>query len=204
MPSFVYRSRSIASAACFAATLLALSFSVAHAAEGGDDRSLYLPLDPIITNLAASEQSMPLARAVKLIAPLSAAMPAHKAPVDDLQSLQQADADSASGSVRTAQPAADPIDAEQGSDDGGTHYLRAQISLRFPTLQAKEDAQTRIPEIRSRILLLLSARSPGQLKTAAQKEALASAITLLARAPGDRDEPPHQVSSALITDFIVQ
>jgi len=248
-PKSRLRSRSIGFALSFGAVFSLFSQSV-FSAEGAEDKSLFLPLDAIIVNMAAAGRSMPLPQAIKAVAPF--AKKKTPPPDDDAedeipaatsQPEQDPPAPGAGPGMQTAgavaplnqkprarvasaslspAPAAmlagiaamnesaptpkaqAPQPSASYAEDEGEHYLRVKITLGFPDQEAKAEAKAWLPLIRSRMIELLSSQSPSTIRTPEQKEALSQALVAISRAPSARGAAPHGVSSAFITDLIVQ
>jgi flagellar FliL protein len=59
---------------------------------------------------------------------------------------------------------------------GSEKYLQTEISLRLSGLEVVEEIKGRIPEVRSRVLMLLSTKTAQELLTATGKQSLAEAI----------------------------
>ena len=87
--------------------------------------------------------------------------------------------------------------------ENGEHLLQTTFSLKVTDATIEEALKQRLPEVRSRLLLLLSSKKPSELVSTEGKQALANEIaaevnkTLEAGAPGP-------VQSVYFTNFIVQ
>jgi flagellar FliL protein len=86
----------------------------------------------------------------------------------------------------------------------GDRFLHTGLSLKV----ADSDTQARLaqylPEARSRILLLLSARQPAELATVEGKQKLAHDIQAAISKPFAAGLPPQKVLDVLFTSFVVQ
>src|SRR5690554_4727400 len=82
--------------------------------------------------------------------------------------------------------------------------LYAGLALRVDDERSGMVLRTHMPELHSRLLLLLSGQSAEQLITPGGKEALADSILAMLAQPLAEDLPPAAVSAVLFTDFIVQ
>lgn len=99
-----------------------------------------------------------------------------------------------------------PLDAftvNLKSEDGD-RFLHTGLSLKV----ADSDTQARLaqyqPEARSRILLILSARQPGDLATVEGKRKLAQDIQQAVSQPFASGLPPQKILDVLFTSFVVQ
>lgn len=112
---------------------------------------------------------------------------------------------------RAALPASEPIFVPVGSmtvnlqdDSFGQRLLYTGFSLKVNDNATREILLTHMPEVRSRLLLLLSQKSADQLTAAGGKETLVEEITALLAEPLAQGLPPVVLNSVLFTDFIVQ
>ncbi|KIG02797.1 flagellar basal body-associated protein FliL [Caballeronia concitans] len=98
----------------------------------------------------------------------------------------------------------DSLTVNLQADDGIMHYLRVGLTLKLKEEKAQAALTERMPEIRSRVLLILSAKHPEDLATIDGKRKLAaelrSAVESIASTP---DHPVH-VDDVLFTEFVVQ
>jgi flagellar FliL protein len=60
--------------------------------------------------------------------------------------------------------------------DGQQQYLQANVTLKLVSQTTADAIKTRMPEVRNRVLLILSAKRPSELMPVAGKEKLASEI----------------------------
>lgn len=98
----------------------------------------------------------------------------------------------------------DSLTVNLQADDGIMHYLRVGLTLKLKEEKAQAALTERMPEIRSRVLLILSGKHPEDLATIDGKRKLAaelrSAVESIASTP---DHPAH-VDEVLFTEFVVQ
>ena len=99
--------------------------------------------------------------------------------------------------------ALDPFTVNLLSDDG-ERYIHVGLTLALPDPKVGEDLTTHMPEVRSRILLLLSNKKPEDLATLDGKRKLASEIKAIVEKPYAPGAPPINISDVLFTDFVVQ
>ncbi|MDE2428281.1 MAG: flagellar basal body-associated protein FliL [Burkholderiales bacterium] len=88
--------------------------------------------------------------------------------------------------------------------DGGDKYL--QVTM---TLQVQDDEQVNIikanmPQVRSRLLLLLSSKEAADILSASGKEKLVSDIIDRVNQPFTAKGEPQKVSGVFFTSFVVQ
>ena len=88
--------------------------------------------------------------------------------------------------------------------ENGDHYLQTAITLQ---VTAKEDVdlfKLYTPQIRDRILKLLSSKKPSELATVEGKKKLADEIVAIVNQPFTEGGKPQSASSVLFTSFIIQ
>lgn len=88
------------------------------------------------------------------------------------------------------------------ADDG--RYLHLGLTLRLPNEKAKEMLIEHLPELRSRILLLLTSKRPADLATLDGKQHLAAEIRSVAEKPFNAEDRGRKVNEILFTEFVVQ
>ncbi|WP_296662988.1 flagellar basal body-associated protein FliL [Paraburkholderia sp.] len=98
----------------------------------------------------------------------------------------------------------DPMTVNLQSDDGEAHYLRIGLTLKVPNQATQDALKDHTPEIRSRVLLALSAKKPADLATLDGKRALATELSVLISQPSDPREPFMRIDDVLFTEFVVQ
>lgn len=100
--------------------------------------------------------------------------------------------------------ALEPMTVNLLSDDGDAHYLRIGLTLKLED-QATQDYLTQhMPEIRSRVLLALSAKHPADLEPLDGKRALAAELAKLIGQPSEPRDKPLRIDDVLFTDFVIQ
>jgi flagellar protein FliL len=100
--------------------------------------------------------------------------------------------------------ALDPFTVNLQSDDGAQHYLRIGLSLKLTDPHAQAQITEHMPELRSRILLLLTNKKPEELSTLEGKRMLAAELRGIITEPTDSGQPPARVDQVLFTDFVIQ
>lgn len=85
---------------------------------------------------------------------------------------------------------------------GSDHFLQLGIVLQLKDEETVEKVKTWMPQIRSRLLLLLSSKSAEDLETSKGKQALVDAILAETRAPLGADG--ERVQAVLLGSMLVQ
>jgi len=111
----------------------------------------------------------------------------------------------------TQAPATDPVFVRIGpltvnlrSDRYGERLLYTTLSLRVENDESRMLINAYMPEIQSRLLMLLSSHSAEQLTTPEGKQQLAREALQALEPPFREGQAPLAVSAVLFTDFIVQ
>lgn len=97
-----------------------------------------------------------------------------------------------------------PMTVNLRSDAFGQRYLYAGLNLRVRDEESREQILTHMPEVHSRLLLLLSSQSASTLEQPDGKKNLATEVVALFDTPLAKGWPRPKVDAALFTDFIVQ
>ena len=99
-----------------------------------------------------------------------------------------------------------PLDAftvNLKSEDGD-RFLHTGLSLKVADGETQARLAQYLPEARSRVLLLLSARQPADLGTVEGKRKLAQDIQAAVSQPFASGLPPQKILDVLFTSFVVQ
>lgn len=96
-----------------------------------------------------------------------------------------------------------------GGDDGDSdgsdgHYLHVGLTLKIPNADTQHQLAAYLPELRSRILLLITARKPSDLATVKGKNKLSDDIRATIEQPFVKDGGSIKIDSVLFTDFVIQ
>ena len=83
-------------------------------------------------------------------------------------------------------------------------YLQAVLNLQVPTDQEAEKVKARIPEVRSRILMLLSSKRASEISTVEGKEKLTKEIMDLIQKPFNGNTETQKLTGVYFTSFIIQ
>jgi flagellar FliL protein len=93
------------------------------------------------------------------------------------------------------------VNLAQGEEE---QYLQIQFTLEVPGPEQVEAIKGNMARVRSRSLLLLSAKKASDLATPQGKAKLAKDIIAEINKPFSAGAPPQQVSDVLFTSFIIQ
>ena len=88
--------------------------------------------------------------------------------------------------------------------ENGEQYLQIQFTLEVAGLEQVEVIKTNMARVRSRVLLLLSAKKASELSTVEGKNILSKEIIAAIKEPFAKGAPPQEVSDVLFTSFIIQ
>ena len=88
--------------------------------------------------------------------------------------------------------------------EGRARFLHVGIALKVKDEKAKAQVVEFMPELRSRVLLLLSNRQPESLVTTEDKSKLAEEIRTAINAPLSADLPPQGITGVSFSTFVVQ
>ncbi|ALS59619.1 MULTISPECIES: flagellar basal body-associated protein FliL [Pandoraea] len=97
----------------------------------------------------------------------------------------------------------DPFTVNLSGEDG-ERYLHIGLSLKVADAETQARITQHMPEVRSRVLLLLSSKQPQDLATIDGKRRLASEIRTLVAQPFAANMPQQAVGEVLFTAFVIQ
>ncbi|MGM0833644.1 flagellar basal body-associated protein FliL [Halomonas qinghailakensis] len=98
----------------------------------------------------------------------------------------------------------DPFTVNLADDRYGSRLLYTGITLRVGNEQSKTIIEEHMPQVRSRLLILLSGKQADELTSTEGKEELAQAIISRLNVPLTENQPPLDLREVLFTEFIVQ
>jgi flagellar FliL protein len=90
------------------------------------------------------------------------------------------------------------------SPDEGDKYLQVTLTLQVPDEKDADTIKAHMPQVRDRILLLLSNQKASDLLTEAGKNQLTREIISTINKPFDPAGDPQKVSGVFFTSFIIQ
>lgn len=88
--------------------------------------------------------------------------------------------------------------------ENGEQYLQIQFTLEVAGVEQVEIIKTNMARVRSRVLLLLSAKKASELSTVEGKNVLSKEIIAEIKKPFSAGSPPQEVTDVLFTSFIIQ
>lgn len=88
--------------------------------------------------------------------------------------------------------------------EGRSRFLQIGMALRVPDEKTKAQIVEYMPELRSRLLMLLSNRTPDTLVTPEGKAKLAEEIRTALNTPLAAGQPPLGISNVSFNTFVVQ
>lgn len=98
----------------------------------------------------------------------------------------------------------EPFTVNLADDRFGSRLLYIGITLRVGNEQSKAIIEEHMPQVRSRLLILLSGKQASELTSTEGKEALAQDIISRLSVPLTENQPPLDLREVLFTEFIVQ
>ncbi|GEK74413.1 MULTISPECIES: flagellar basal body-associated protein FliL [Halomonas] len=98
----------------------------------------------------------------------------------------------------------EPFTVNLADDDYGSRLLYAGISLKVADEQSQALLTEHMPEVRSRLLMLLSGKQAADLASQEDKRRLAEQVKATLEAPMVEPQPELAIENVLFTEFIVQ
>ncbi|NHZ91996.1 flagellar basal body-associated protein FliL [Massilia sp. CCM 8733] len=84
------------------------------------------------------------------------------------------------------------------------HMLQVSITLEMAGQEQADLVKNNMPKVRSRVLLLLSAKKSSELTTVEGKTKLAEEVMEAIKKPFSENEEPQEVNEVMFTQFIIQ
>lgn len=88
--------------------------------------------------------------------------------------------------------------------ENGEQYLQVQFTLQVDTPEEAEHIKTNMARVRSRVLMLLSAKKASELSTTEGKQKLSEELIAAVNEPFSPKGDEQEVSDVLFTSFIIQ
>jgi flagellar protein FliL len=88
--------------------------------------------------------------------------------------------------------------------NGRNRFLHIGVTLRVADAQSQNQITQYLPEVRSRVLTVLSNRQSDSLLTPGDKTQLASEIMVALNQPFAPNLPPKKIASVMFTTFMLQ
>lgn len=88
--------------------------------------------------------------------------------------------------------------------EGSEQFLQVSMTVQVIDEKALEEVKLYMPQVRNRILLLLSSKKASEINTAEGKKKLAEEIAAQIRAPFSKQAKPQEVDNVFFTSFVIQ
>ncbi|EHJ94156.1 flagellar basal body-associated protein FliL [Vreelandella boliviensis] len=98
----------------------------------------------------------------------------------------------------------EPFTVNLADDSYGSRLLYTGVTLRVGNEGSKAILEEHMPQVRSRLLMLLSGKQADELTSSEGKQQLAQAIVDRLNVPLTENQPPLDLREVLFTEFIVQ
>lgn len=124
-----------------------------------------------------------------------------------LGNLTAGAAEAPSAPVKSPTPlfvAISPFTVNLQGEPGERRLLYIGLSLKVGDTATEALLKEHMPEVRSRLLMLMASQKAGELVTPAGKDALTAQILGLFGKPLTSPQPPLAIDGVLFSDFIVQ
>lgn len=100
--------------------------------------------------------------------------------------------------------ALEPFTVNLQHEDGAPQYLQTGLTLKVADEAAADAVKLHLPEIRNRVLLLLSGKSAGEISTLQGKQSLSAELTREIALPLAGSVPATAIDAVLFTSFVIQ
>lgn len=100
--------------------------------------------------------------------------------------------------------ALDPFTVNLQHDDGAPQYLQVGLTLKLSDDGLVDAIKLHMPEIRNRVLLLLSSKKASEISTLGGKKALSAELLHAVAQPLSAGARPKGLESVLFTSFVIQ
>jgi flagellar FliL protein len=98
----------------------------------------------------------------------------------------------------------DPFTVNLQPDGAGDQYLQVAFSLQVASEKDVESIKLYLPQMRSRLLLLLSGKKASEISTVEGKKKLAGEILEQVKQPFTPGGAPQKVTNVFFTSFVIQ
>ena len=88
--------------------------------------------------------------------------------------------------------------------EASEQFLQISMTVQVKDEKAVEEIKLYMPQVRNRILLLLSSKKASEINTADGKKKLAEEIAAQIRLPFSKQAKPQEIDSVLFTSFVIQ
>lgn len=122
--------------------------------------------------------------------------------------LKPGRAKAATAKAATARPPVfvtlEPFTVNLQREDASSQYLQVGLTLKATDESVTEAVKARMPEIRNRVLLLLSSKRASEISTLDGKKALSAELTREIAQPLAGSAAAKNLDSVLFTSFVIQ
>ncbi len=98
----------------------------------------------------------------------------------------------------------EPFTVNLSASDNGEQYLQVALTLQVTNQAQVDRIKLYMPQVRSRILLLLSSKKASEIATVEGKKALSDDIIAQINLPFTPGSEPQTVSDVFFTSFVIQ
>jgi flagellar FliL protein len=88
--------------------------------------------------------------------------------------------------------------------DPDEKFLQVDLTVKVAKPEQEEELKQHMPEIRNRVLMLLSSKKASELTSLEGKNALAKEITDQIKLPFSKEGKPQEIQGVFFTSFVVQ
>lgn len=88
--------------------------------------------------------------------------------------------------------------------EDGDHYLQVGLTIKILQTKVGDEIKKQMPEVRNRLLLLLSGKKPSEISTAEGKQQLSTEITREIKESLDSEPMKEEIIDVLFTSFVIQ
>jgi len=88
--------------------------------------------------------------------------------------------------------------------EDGDHYLQVGLTIKILQTKVGDEIKKQMPEVRNRLLLLLSGKKPSEISTAEGKQQLSTEITREIKESLDSEPMKEDIIDVLFTSFVIQ
>ncbi|MBV8634625.1 MAG: flagellar basal body-associated protein FliL [Burkholderiaceae bacterium] len=92
----------------------------------------------------------------------------------------------------------------QPGENGTDQFLQVALTLQVPNAEQEEKVKNFMPQVRSRLLLLLSSKKASELTSVDGKKKLSDDIIATVNQPFAEKGEPQEVSAVFFTSFVIQ
>jgi len=98
----------------------------------------------------------------------------------------------------------EPFTVNLQSENGTDQFLQVALTLQVPNAEQEEKVKNFMPQVRSRLLLLLSSKKASELTSVDGKKKLTDDIIATVNQPFAEKGEPQEVSAVFFTSFVIQ